>query len=436
MSPTLRLAAGVLIGAWFCAGASEEWTSGAPRAEIAPEFSRAPDGSLMIAAGAREGLDGFWRRGFPVIGGRFYRFRALRKLENVAVPRRSAVVEIFWVDGRGRRAATDEALSSQPDNPVDGATDGEGWTEVTGGWRAPGAAVRAEVFLHLRWAARAKAVWRQVSFTESAPPGGRKVRLAAVHFKPRGGKSPEDNRRMFAPLIEEAGRQRADLVVLGECLTAINNGWKYADAAEAIPGPSTAYFGELARRHNLYIVAGLLERVGHLVYNTAALLGPDGALAGTYRKVTLPPGETEAGVAPGHEYPVFQTRFGKLGMMICYDVFFPEVARELANRGAEVIAVPIYGGNLSLASARAIDNHIYLVTSTYMRPSDEWMRTGVFDHQGRLIAAASAEGSVALAEVDLDQATDWRWLGRFRARIPRDRPVAVAEPPAEPRKTR
>jgi predicted amidohydrolase len=232
---------------------------------------------------------------------------------------------------------------------------------------------------------------------------------------------------MFAPLIEDAARQRADLVCLGECLTAINNGWEYVRAAEPVPGPSTAYFGELARRHNLYIVAGLVEREGHIIYNTAVLLGPDGRLAGKYRKVTLPPGEVQLGLTPGEEYPVFDTRFGKLGIMICYDLFFPEVARQLANRGAEVIAVPIYGGNAALAAARAIDNHIYLVTSTYMKPADEWMRTGIWDHEGRLVASAGAEGTVAVAEVDLDRPAEWHWLGNFRQQIPRARPLWRAE---------
>ena len=93
-------------------------------------------------------------------------------------------------------------------------------------------------------------------------------------------------------------------------------------------------------------------------------IGPDGAVAGKYRKVTLPRSEVEAGVTPGDSYPVFDTRFGKVGMMVCYDGFFPEVARELSNRGAEVIAWPVWGCNPSLAAARACENHVYVVSST------------------------------------------------------------------------
>jgi hypothetical protein len=104
-----------------------------------------------------------------------------------------------------------------------------------------------------------------------------------------------------------------------------------------VPGPSTAYFGKLAKQHDLYLVVGLVERDGKTLYNTSALIGPDGEMVGKYRKVTLPRGEVEAGITPGREYPVFDTRFGKVGMMICYDGFFPEVARALFEQAAAVL---------------------------------------------------------------------------------------------------
>src|SRR5690606_9057759 len=111
----------------------------------------------------------------------------------------------------------------------------------------------------------------------------------------------------------EAARQDADLVVLPETLTYFGTGLSFPEVAEPVPGPSTEYFGRLAKEHDLYIVAGLVERDGHLIYNVAALLGPDGSLVGTYRKVSLPTGESDAGIMPGSDYPVFDTRFGKLG---------------------------------------------------------------------------------------------------------------------------
>ena len=229
--------------------------------------------------------------------------------------------------------------------------DPNGWTEVSDVYRAPQRATQTVVELGFRWASGGTVEWSDVSLRRIHPPTPRTVRLATVHFQPKAGRSNLEKCRQFAPLIAEAADQQADLVVLPETLTAYASGRSYAECAEPIPGPSTDYFGQLAKQHDLYIVAGLHERVDNLVYNVAVLIGPEGRVTGTYRKVCLPRSEIEGGTTPGFDYPVFDTRFGRVGMMVCYDGFFPEVARELTCRGAEVIAWPVWGCNPLLARA-------------------------------------------------------------------------------------
>ncbi len=124
----------------------------------------------------------------------------------------------------------------------------------------------------------------------------------------------------------------------------------------------------------------------------------------------IPREEIEVAITPGTDYPVFDTDFGRIGMMICWDVQYPEPARALGLRGAEIILLPIWDGNETLTAARAIENQVFLVTSSYGAP------TQILDPNGKQIALAPEIGTAAIATIDLNKRYLDPWLGDMRAR--------------------
>ena len=313
-----------------------EWSARSPRDEIKPTFhyeahaGRGGQAAIVISAGPSASQQGWAEKVFPITGGKAYRFVTFRRCEGVETPRRSCVVRIKWTDAEGRMVLDEippghendpgYAPLAEPEHPADGVAGQDGWTEVSGTYVAPTRAQRAIVELHLLWAAGGTVNWTEPVFEETAPPARREVRLATIHYLP-GGKSPRQNCEEFAPLVARAASQKADLVVLGETVPYVGVKLKPHETAEPIPGPLSNYFGSLAKENRLHLVVSLYEREGDAVYNTAILMGPDGHLIGKYRKVCLPHSEIEAGIAPGSEYPVFDTALGKIGMMVCYDGF-------------------------------------------------------------------------------------------------------------------
>jgi predicted amidohydrolase len=110
-------------------------------------------------------------------------------------------------------------------------------------------------------------------------------------------------------------------------------------------------------------------------------------------------------------YPVFDTDFGKIGMMICWDLQYVEPARALAAQGAEMILMPIWGGNYTLMKARAIENHVFLVSAGYD------VETAVIDPNGEALHETRQSGVMKTVPINLSQRFLDPWLGDMRARF-------------------
>ncbi|HVK57612.1 MAG TPA: carbon-nitrogen hydrolase family protein, partial [Candidatus Kapabacteria bacterium] len=344
-----------------------------------------------------------------------YRLEAWYKADHVAHEARSVAPRLEWLDGNGERLRPPEyAIASDEKN---------GWKRVEIVSTAPPKTAKAELQLGFGFV-KGMVLWDDVSFGEESSVKDRTVKVATVFHRPRSTKSASESVEEFCRVTESAvaqnGSERPDIICLPEGITVVGTGKSYYEVGEHLPGPTSDRLGKLAKELNSYIVAGIYEKEGAILYNTAILVGRDGKLIGKYRKTHLPREEWEAGITPGDEYPVFETDFGKVGLIICWDVQFPEPSRAMARKGAEVLLLPIWGGNETLAKARAIENHIFLVSSSYD------MKTFVVDPEGKVLAEASKEHPVAFAEMHLDKKIFQYWLGDMKARTWRERRPDIA----------
>jgi predicted amidohydrolase len=401
-------------------GMPDGWRTWAPRAEIAPRtyvdnvHYRTRPGALAITGNGSAGEHGGWE--YDVNGiesGAWYRFTAYYKC--IGVPHESLQIlpRVDWKSSTKR--------TGRPDYPYITTREGD-WNKVSADVQAPADASVAILQLYLFNAPQGTVWWDDVSFEQVAAPTPRNVTVASLNLRPSGTKSREESVRQFMAGVERAIPGKVDVILLPEGITVIGTGKTYVDVSETIPGPTTATLSELAKKHSSYVVAGIYEREGEIVYNTAVLLDRHGDLLGKYRKVYLPSGEVEGGLTPGNDYPVFKTDFGTVGLMICYDVFFSDPAHALARQGAEMILLPIWGGDETLAKARAIENKIFLVTSGYDHP------TYIMDPKGVRVASAPRNGDAAIATVDLNQRSWDPQLGDMRSRRMKEERVDVKLP--------
>lgn len=259
----------------------------------------------------------------------------------------------------------------------------------------------------------------------------------------------EQNLALAAQLLNRAGEIGCDIVCYPEDIAGLGchlvraDTSLFQDLVEEIPGPTSDGIAEIAARHRMHIVYTQYERIGDCIYNAGVLLGREGEVIGKYHKIQLPAVERWT-VARGDSFPVFPTEFGIVGILICYDFAFPEIARCLALSGAELLFCPTMGigtrgmceGNgLIQVQARAMENFIPITISTCRKD------TMIVDRDGTLLAMARPQcEDIIAATVDLDARVEdrsqWEMItgtSDLRARLLQERLPGAYGPLLDPR---
>lgn len=346
---------------------------------------------------------GKWITTVPKIeAGKSYRFEVQYRPEKVVSDDVSVAVILSW------RSDSNKPIQRDYVDHVSPAADG--WNLATRIFQAPENAHSVTIELALRWSNTGSVLWKQPGLFKVEAPPHRKVRIVTTRIQPPPGPAAvEKNLELMAATFDRAAIEKPDLVLFTENLVDRYVTRPLSETAEPIPGPATRMLSEKAMRYKTWVATSMHESDGGLIYNTAVLIDREGRIAGKYRKVHLAMEEGESGITPGSDYPVFNTDFGRVGMMVCWDNWFGEVARALRLKGAEILLLPIAGDGVPghwdvISRARAIDNGLFLVASSTSKESP----SRIINPDGQVLAE-TADG-IATAEIDLDRETRVRWL--------------------------
>lgn len=329
------------------------WSVTSPRPALAPVFRVVRRGghSVLLAGGnGRPDCVGHLSTRVTLEGGRWYALATRFTLSSRLNPHDSLLFSVYGHD-------FNQGIQSYR-RLASGVVEGETRFQAP----EPGAA-DAELRLTFRHSASGKVWIERLTLEPCEPVPPRTVRVACT-----GGKADLET---WGGVVDTAAREGAELVLLPEMM----NG----ETPEGPRGPSATLLADRAAANGVHVAGGLYlhERSSDTLYNTCLLFDGRGRRVGRYDKHhPYSPEILSLGVTPGHEVPVFDVKPARLGMMICYDSWFGDVAQLLALKGAEIILFPNAGYYRSLIPARAADNGVWVVASSLDMGHGIWDTTG------------------------------------------------------------
>lgn len=227
-------------------------------------------------------------------------------------------------------------------------------------------------------------------------------------------KNPESNRKKVRELVSKASASGSDMLILPETWTTGYSEEIFHDImsyAEKEDGPTVTMMRELAQKNKVYIVGGSIpEYDGQNVYNTIFFIDKSGDIIGKYHKMHLYSAmDEDKAFKNGSEMPVFDTELGKIALMTCYDIRFPELSRTYAVRGAQIIITvanfpkPKVHHWRTLLQARAIENQMFIAACNRVGSAGSCSYFGhsiIIDPWGEILAEAEEEETILVAGID------------------------------------
>ncbi|QHW29927.1 carbon-nitrogen hydrolase family protein [Paenibacillus rhizovicinus] len=398
----------------------EAWQSWVPRPELAPVFDKRFDGDrtqLCISGEGRfEAYGAWWCEISGIEGGAAYNLMAAYGSEGTGSHAVSINMIVTWMDNNRnwlRREYVDDYAVRE-----------DGLSELNKTVQAPSGAHAAKVELEYRWSAAGKVFWQKAAITAGQMAQRKKVKIVTTYISPNTENRHQlsDNLQCMLDTIERAGELQPDLICFSETMYDRCSGYPPTEVAQAIPGELTQAIGGKAKQVRSYVVFNMHEREGGCVYNTSILFDRNGDIAGKYRKTHLPLFEAQDGITPGNDYPVFDTDFGKVGLLVCWDISFPEPARLLRLKGAEIVCLSTAGEGRAQQIARAVDNGLYLVVSgingaiivdgngeSMSDPASKPSR--IINPAGEVLEEIGRhDNGIACAEIDLNRRFEEFWM--------------------------
>ncbi|MBB6732745.1 carbon-nitrogen hydrolase family protein [Cohnella zeiphila] len=333
----------------------EFWKATNPRPAQAPIFKLIQEnGQKVLMAGGNGDVNcvGCLHASIPIVLGKTYRMKVEFAVSDDVEPYQNLLFAIYtehFNDGIFHYTYSEGHYKGENTFFIPG--DGE---------------INGEVRIYFKLSSQGKAWIKFVTLEECEAIPPRKARVACVQ-----GMAELEN---WERVLEFIGKKGVDLVLLPETFRSKN-----FEDAENIDGPSAALMSSKAKQHRMYVSGTFfhLDQSDGYLYNTGLIMDRNGQIVGRYDKNHPFTSELlDGGVAPGEDVPVFDTDFGKIGMMICYDSWFTDVTELLALKGAEIILFPSAGYYQSIIPARASDNCVRIVASSLDCPMGIWDTSG------------------------------------------------------------